>query len=353
MRPLTRALAMTLLLSVAACSPVATTGSSSPSTLASPSSPAQHRLAVSNSLIGTPDSQPLFLFQLPGDARLRGISWDGSLNGLLSNSGSFNIWADQSPDGRYVIIGGVIYDRRMTAIGPVPWPGKNASVTWSPDSTLMCKTEPSSPITGSALTLSVAKPGGKSRIVAQGFGIYGDNAVYPVLACDPARDRAVVGSFGQGVAPTQLWVIGISTGAIIRSIAPVGAWALASNDASLLAITSMAGAGATQKTIIERTDDGSILGTVDNFQAQGFSSDKSLLVGATRTRVVLLDWHTDRQIWSASSGPYGGYSAEPNGSHMAIGIGFMGGSDQADVYLVASDGSSVLLPEQIRCALHF
>jgi hypothetical protein len=38
---------------------------------------------------------------------------------------------------------------------------------------------------------------------------------------------------------------------------------------------------------------------------------------------------------------------------MAIGMGFTGGSDTADVYIVAPDGSAVLLPARLRAALQY
>jgi hypothetical protein len=93
---------------------------------------------------------------------------------------------------------------------------------------------------------------------------------------------------------------------------------------------------------------------VDDFTAHGFSSDASMLVGVTgENATVLLEWRTGRHVWSSSGLPYGGVLAEPGGNHMAIGMGFTGGSDTADVYIVAPDGSAVLLPARLRAALQY
>jgi hypothetical protein len=45
--------------------------------------------------------------------------------------------------------------------------------------------------------------------------------------------------------------------------------------------------------------------------------------------------------------------AEPSGDHVAIGLGFVGGSDQADVYIVGPDGKAILLPAHITAALKY
>ncbi len=68
------------------------------------------------------------------------------------------------------------------------------------------------------MRLETVLPGQPSRIMASGYATYGDNASYPVLACDVARDRAIVAVLGQGVAAARLWVFRLSTGAIIRSV---------------------------------------------------------------------------------------------------------------------------------------
>jgi hypothetical protein len=347
------AIAITGLL-LAACNSTESSGpsaaaSSTPSATASATS---NRVTVSNAMIGAADTRAFLLFKLPADARLRGISWDGAINGLFSTSGSFGLWSGQSPDGRYVIIDGQLYDRHGQPLGPLPWPGKGEVPTWSADGKLICDAVPTASSSGSPMRLQVANPGKAARTVATGFTIYSDNASYPVLACDPSHDRAIVAFSPQGVAPAHLWVLRLSTGAVTRSLDTRG-WATVSSDGSMLALSS-ANATGTWRTVIERIDDGSVLGTSDDFAGHGFSADGALLVGTSGAgTTVLQNWRTGRRLWQSSNGPYGGYRAEPSGSHMAIGLGFVGGSSQADVYIVASDGSSVLLPEQVQVALEY
>lgn len=94
---------------------------------------------------------------------------------------------------------------------------------------------------------------------------------------------------------------------------------------------------------------------MDDFVAHGFSSDASLMVGVTRANsTVLLNWRTGRRVWNSTGLPYGGMLAEPTGgNHVAIGLGFTGGSDTADVYIVAPDGSAILMPAHLRAALNY
>lgn len=208
------------------------------------------------------------------------------------------------------------------------------------------------------MSLQTDLPGQPPRTVASGFTSYGDMATYPVLACDVATDRAIVAVLGQGVRAEDLWVFQLSTGALIRTVdyMPTGAWVAASADGSILTESVQASDGA-WTTTIRRTNDGSELGTLNDFIAQGFSSDNSLLVGQTvRTKLTVLgDWRSGKQVWSSSGlpGGYGGFLAEPSGDHVAIGLGFVGGSDQADVYIVGRDGKAALLPAHITAALQY
>jgi hypothetical protein len=308
---------------------------------------------MSDALISATDTRAYLLIQLLGEDHLRGISWDGASSGVLEGRvDARGIWSAQSPDGSRYIADGVVYDRRGHSLGTLPWPGKGESATWSSDGTL-CKAVPQTPVTGAWLQLQVAALGQAPRTVARGFGIYSDNASYPVLACDRASDRAVVAALGQGIALGHLWVFRLSTGALIRSADHPGAWAAVSSDGTMLAVALPLSNG-DMRTTIQRTDDGSSLGTVDDFTAHGFSGHGSLLVGTTKSgSTVLLDWRTGRRIWTHSGLPYGGFFVEPAGEHVAIGLGFTGGSDIADVYIVSPDGSSVLLPAHVRAALQY
>lgn len=311
--------------------------------------PSLLRISVSNSPFPATYKAPVLLFQISGETQLRAISWDASTSGVVAGQLAGGMSA-QSSDGLRYIAGGTVYDRRGQALGALPWPGKDNSATFSTDGQLLCKAAPETRVTGSVMRLEAALPGQAPRIVASGFTIYGDNATYPVLACDVATDRAIVAVLGQGVEASKVWVFRLSTGTILRTYdySQTGAWVVAAADGSMLAESVTQGNGQIWTTTIRHTDDGVQLGMLNDFVAHGFSSDNARLVGQTKggNLTVMTNWRSGQQIWSSTGlpGGYGGVFAEPGGGHLAIGLGFVGGSDQGDVYLVASDGSAVLLP---------
>jgi hypothetical protein len=231
-------------------------------------------------------------------------------------------------------------------IGTVPWPANE--FTWSADGRFMCAVLPGPRHIGNApLRLEVASIGQSPRVVASGFGTYTDNAVHRVLACDETTDRAVVAVYGHGVAPARLWVLRLSDGSRIRSLDYAGtgmAWVSASRDGTLIAETEPATAAGVTKATVRRADDGSALGTLAGVWIHGFSADNSFVVAAQQSgRTEIRDWRADRLIWSAL-GAYGGHRSEPAGQRLAIGIGYLGGGTQRDLYIVDPDGSAVLLP---------
>ena len=205
------------------------------------------------------------------------------------------------------------------------------------------------------MRLEMAFVGQPAKVIASGFTTYVDNATYPVLACDQGTDRAIVGVFGQGVAAARLYVFRLSNGALIRSVdyAGAGGWVAASADGSMLSESVPPVAPATNwKTTIRSADNGAQLGTIDDLLVRGFSGDKTFVVGNTPGAVAVVDWKTGRKVWT-TSGPYGGYLAEPAGRRFAVGVGFIGGSDQRDVYLVGENGPIALLPERVRVSLRY
>lgn len=302
----------------------------------------------------------IVLFQLPGEARLHGISFGGEVNGLLQASvGQTSAAAGwlQSPYGAPFLVGSTAHDRDGKELGTIPWPA-TARKTWSSEGRFLCAAVPERAATGAQMRLEMAFIGQPARMIASGFTTFSDNAGYPVLACDEGTDRVIAAQFGQGIAPGRLWVFRLSTGALIRAVdysGPVSdfGWVAASADGSMLAETvRTGGAGGPWKATIRSTDNGAQLGTIDGFVVRGFSGDKSLVVGANETSVAVIDWKTGRRVWSAS-GRYGGFLPEPAGQRLAVGIGFVGGSDQRDVYLVSPSGSTVLLPERVRVSLRY
>ena len=302
-------------------------------------------------MISAPDSRPFIVFQETGDARLRGISWDGSISGLFSQSGPFGL-ISQSPDGRYVVLDGSLYDRHGHVLGAFPWAGKDFSATWTPDSSAMCKAVPVTPITGSPMRLQVAGAGQAPRTVAQGYVTYSDNASFPVLACDPKRDRAIVAEFGQGIAPSAIWIIQLSTNTVVRTINAPGATVAATSDAMFIARSAFPSAsGQTLRTSVERADDGGIVGTVPDFDTHGFSGDGALLVGLSGLAhaPAVVNWRTGQRVWTGS-GRWFGYLVEPGGPHIVVGLSTASG-ELGDAYLIGAGGVVKQLPTGMAAAL--
>lgn len=284
---------------------------------------------------------------------MRAITWDASVSGTLPVQVPANAVWSQAPYGSTFRIGSTVTARDGPVLAVTPWPAK-ITPAWSNEGTALCAAVPERETPGAAMRLEKLTFEKPVRLVASGFATYNNNAGYPVLACDNANDRAIVAVFGQGIAPAQLWVFRLSDGALIRSVNYDGnGWVAASADAKVLAESAReGGTSGAWKSTIRSADDGAQLGTVDGFSVRGFSGDNTLLVASNETTTAVIDWKSGRKIWSAP-GPYGGYLAEPGSQRFAIGIGFVGGSDVRDVYLVQPDGSAPLLPARIRVALRY
>jgi hypothetical protein len=224
----------------------------------------------------------------------------------------------------------------------------------------LCKALPETRQTGAPLQLQTVVPGQQPRIVAKGYGIYGDNAGYPVLACDATSDLVIVASFGQGLHAGHLWVFRLSTGALLRSedigTGVAGSWLAASADGTLLAHSVRATNADPPTTTIRTAESPSALQTLPNFEAHGFSGDGSLLLGVAggANSVAIIEWKSVRRIWSATGVAYGGFFPEPSGAHFAVGLGFVGGSeDKGDVYLVGPDGTSIAMPAGVHAVFRY
>ena len=364
-----RSAALALLVVVAiGCAPTATnsaptvaTSPTATSPTASPTTPP--RIQDSDKLLPAA-AGAYVLFQLPSETRLRAISFgaevSGSIQGQVGQVSASAGWS-QSPYGIPYLVDSTAYGRDGKPLGTIPWSGKQ-SKTWSSEGRFLCAAVPVSATTGAQMRLEMAFIGQPARVIASGFTTYSDNAGYPVLACDQGTDRAIVAVFGQGIAPARLWVFRLSTGAIVRSVDYGGAvgWVAASPDGLMLAESARQSTGGKWTATIRSADDGAQLGTIDDFAVQGFSGDSTLVVGPIGGTALapggpttaVIDWKTGRKVWS-TSGTYGGFLPEPAGRRLAVGIGFVSGSDQRDVYLVAPDGAALLLPARVRVALRY
>ena len=314
------------------------------------------RIAVSDAPI-TSSAGAFLLFQLPGETRLRAITFDGAVSGTLPGQVPANTFWLQSGYGAPYLVGSTVYDRDGRSLGTIPWSVPTVSPAWSIEGTSLCAAVPEGPTTLSAMRLEQFTLGQQPRVIVTGFTNYSDNAGFSVLVCDPTTDRIITAVFGQGVALARLWVFRLRSGALVRAVdeptGVVGAWVAANHDGSLLATSVRMTSTGPWMTTIANADDGAQVAMIGGFVAQGFSGDGELVVGPYgANRVAVIEWKTGRVIWNAT-GQYGGFRAEPSGRRLAVGVGFFGGSDQRDVYLVAPDGSALLLPASVRASLRY
>ena len=318
--------------------------------------PVPARITVSDVPI-TSSAGAFLLFQLPEETRLRAITFDGAVSGTLTGQVPANTFWLQSAYGAPYLVGSTVHDRDGRSLGTIPWSVPTVSPAWSTEGTSLCAAVPAQPTTGSAMRLEQFTLGQQPRVIVTGYTNYSDNAGFPVLVCDATTDRIVTAVFGQGVAFARLWVFRHSNGALVRTAEKpagvVGAWIAANHDGSLLAQSVRMTTSGPWMTTIVRADDGTQVAMIDGFVAQGFSGDGELVVGSYgANRVAVTEWKTGRVIWNAT-GQYGGFRAEPSGKRIAVGVGFLGGSDQRDVYLVSPDGSAPLLPARVHVSLRY
>lgn len=346
-----RSLAFALAVLLVACFPNGGTSvTSAPPTaavitVASPfvSPTAAARITTSDAALST--AAAVLLFEVPGDDRLRAVTWDGSTNGIAGPRVAFP-WF-QSRDGTRYAAGSTLYARDGRELASVPWKS-DTGFTWSSDGTMLCKALPETQRTGAQMRVETSVLGQAPRMIANGFTIFSDNAGYPVIACDARSDRLVVVAAGQGLFAGRMWTFEISSGRLIRSAdlvqGAVGSWLVATADGAMLAHTVQTTMTGSATTTVQRTDDGSALATLTDFQARGFSGDGSLLYGwASGNRIEVREWKTGRLVWSAVGFPYQNFFAEPSGARLAIALGRDNMLRDADVYLVAPDGSSRVL----------
>jgi photosystem II stability/assembly factor-like uncharacterized protein len=309
------------------------------------------RVSLGGGIYEGDPAAPALLLRLGNDHQLRAVSWDLSQSGITGAAGT-SIF--QSADGLYYFDADHIYDRSGRQLGAFPWTTKGFDASWSTGDQL-CRASGSTPATGSPLVLQIAAIGKTPRTVATGFGTYGDNSSYPVLACDETSDLAVVAALGQGIAPFRVWVIQLSSGRILKTFTYSGgppgvAGVRASADGTLLAESSRSTSGS-WTTTIRHTSDGSAVEALDNLDVHAFSGDSKMLAGVRGTTPVVIERGTQREIWSAPGKGWYGAFAEPRGARFLIATAADPSSLPSDVYVVSPNGSAALMPEGVMATL--
>jgi hypothetical protein len=283
-----------------------------------------------------PVGRGAFFYSTDVYAPLQPVGWDGTRYAQLQLGTLTGSQAIQSPDGSKLIFDNVVYDRATGSTTQLPFvANKGTQVMWADDSAHICALHPlgdSQQPGGTTDELDLVVPGGATRVVAQ-IGHDEAQAFALLRSCSVAKDVAIVAQ--RAVMPiSDVWVIRISTGAIIRHVAyQQGAEpgiVVASPNGSLVATV-----GSTTTDIAD-TGTGSTVAHL-NGHAVAFSGDGNVL--ALDDRVV--DWRTGHTLWLVPAG----FSvifvlAEPGGSAVALdlmaGQGAASTTPPSQLWLVAS-----------------
>jgi len=302
---------------------------SSQSTNPSPK-PSPSNLAV------LPVGRDSFFYSTDVYAPLHPVGWDGTKYAPLQLGTLTGSQAIQSPDGSKLIFDNIVYDRATGLTAQLPFvANKGTQVMWADDSAHICALHPlgdSQQPGGTTDELDLVAPGGATRVVAQ-IGHDEAQAFALLRSCSVANDVAIVAQ--RAVLPiSDVWVIRISTGGIIRHLAyQQGAepgMVVASPNGGLIAAV-----GSTTTDVVD-TSTGSTVAHL-NGHAVAFSGDGNVLVLDDR----VVDWRTDHTLWLAPAG----FSAifvlsEPGGAAVAVDLmasqGTSSPSPPSQLWLVVS-----------------
>lgn len=296
--------------------------------------------------IAVPAATPLILYHDPSSFdQLDGMTWDGSIIGRVGYgvaSGGLG-----SPGGAMYTTMGDIRDRQGQVVGA--YDSKSESLTWADDDQHFCKlARTGSRDSSGPGMLQIGAQGQPVRNVTQvgSFPPATSNGGGPrVVSCSPGADRAVVDqSGGQGVGVTQFWVVQLSTGRTLWT-GGSGSWIAASHDGKFIALADDSG----KATVYGPS--GAVLTRLAD-TVFGFSWDATLAVTAPNFSAAprIVRWADGTTIWtspSSSTYTYWDAFAEPNGSHIAVGVldpayPQTGGFAPVDLFVVGADGSVTL-----------
>lgn len=262
---------------------------------------------------------PLILYHDPATFdQLDGMTWDGRVSGRVGvgvNGGGLG-----SPGGGWYTTMGDVRNRSGQVI--TTYDPKSGTLFWADDDSHFCDVARTASRDVSAPgMLQVGAVGQPPRNVVQigSVGAANLNAGGPVVvACSPGADRAVVyQAGGQGLGVVQFWVVQLSTGHTLWT-GGSGGWIVASHDGKQVALAD----NPRQTTIYGPS--GAVLTRLAT-TVFGFSWDGTLAVTAQSfgASPSIIRWTDGTVMWTCPGGiayKYWQTSAEPGGSHIAVGV---------------------------------
>lgn len=303
-----------------------------------------------------------------------GFDWSGQPRGTikLAQPVDQNQYLTQAPDGSDFLIpafkgrGGQLLDRLGQPF-PDQMQGANLiSEVWADDSRQLCVLFYGPGEWGLGLLTPGQGGTAPTNVVAlNSSNLSSGDIAIRVAACSPANDRAVL-VYSYFERPTEIWVVRISDGAILKhETYPANQLAdiVASSDGSLLAYNSNLSTGyllggTAANTTIRRTSDGSVVTKLPPSMAVvAFSADNSRALLTTTpwasgvaTHLALVDVRSAAVLWRYdSAAELAAYRIQPDGGSFAIMMEPI--SDQSihpniGLVIVHPDGKSISIPGQ-------
>jgi hypothetical protein len=338
---------------------------------------AAHRTLVPGGSSPTPQASPigeygpppagvpvLYLHDPENPSWLNGYDWSGKVLGTLKLDPSQTA-VGMAPDGQSFALGlgakggtGEMLDRLGV---PVPGSGSLPGSTlpiWADDNKHMCGVSfDQQAITWTLVTVAPGQPVKSVALIAHDKSL-GQTSI-GIASCSFRNDRAILVRTTVS-APSELWVIRLSTGKVLMhtTYASVLANVVGSRDGLLVAENSPQSVGqitpAALWTIVRRVSDKAVVAKLDPSQGVlAFNSDNSLVlvttspwVGGLPTKLAVIDLRSGTTIWTYD-GPdmFGSSLAEPGGRDFALVLRAPDATGLAgDVVIVHGDGTSLAMP---------
>ncbi|MEA2654763.1 MAG: hypothetical protein QOI23_128 [Chloroflexota bacterium] len=306
----------------------------------------------------------LYLHDPENPSWLNGYDWAGAVLGTLKLDPS-EAAVGMAPDGQSFAAGfgakggtGEMLDRLGKPVpGSGALPGSTLPI-WADDNRHRCGVSfDQQAVTWTLVTLLPGQPVKAVGIIAHDKSL-GETSI-GIVSCSYRNDRAILVRTTVS-APSELWVIRLSTGKVLTHSAytTVLANVVGSGDGLLVAENSPQSVGqitpAALWTIVRRVSDKSVVARLDPSQGVlAFNSDNSLVlvtttpwVGGLPTHLAVIDLQSGKAIWTYE-GPdmFGSSVAQPGGRGFALVLRAPDATDLAgDVLIVHGDGSSLAFP---------